>query len=127
MTRLLIDMYTRMHLWDAAKDLPMMQGHFPAPTRVFATLEEGLKDGRPYLAGDNFTNADIMMHVPLKIAIWNRQVRIADFPKVTDFYERITARPAYLRLAAKALTGGKPATSSASVLGGIGPEGLQGP
>jgi glutathione S-transferase len=123
MTRILIDMYIRMHLWEAAKGVDALQSHLQAPTRIFQYLEDGLKDDRPYLAGDTFTNADIMMHVPLKIATWNRQVRTADFPKVAAYYERIASRPAYLRVAAKALTGGQPARSSSIVLGGIGAEG----
>jgi glutathione S-transferase len=57
-------------------------------------LEEQLSS-RPYLAGEEFTVADIMMTTIL------REVRktdlIARFPTLMDYFIRCQARPAWLR------------------------------
>jgi len=61
----------------------------------FAVLEEQLSS-RPYLAGDDFTVADIMMTTVL------REIRKADllerFPALRDYFARCQARPAWRRV-----------------------------
>jgi glutathione S-transferase len=57
---------------------------------------------RAWFAGDEFTAADVMMSFPLEAAR-QRAGLDADFPNLTDWLERIHARPAY---AAALKTGG---------------------
>jgi len=59
--------------------------------------------GRDWFAGDEFTAADIMMSFPLEAAR-SRAGLAADRPNLTDWLERIHARPAY----AEALRRGGP-------------------
>jgi glutathione S-transferase len=49
---------------------------------------------RPWFAGDDFTAADVMMSFPLEAAR-QRGGLDADRPNLTDWLERIHARPAY--------------------------------
>lgn len=62
--------------------------------RVLDGLERRL-DGRPWIAGDEFTVADILTVCVL------REVRTTDllapYPRLTDYYARAQARPAYKR------------------------------
>ena len=68
-------------------------------------FEEALQD-RPYFAGDEFTAADIMMHLPAKAADRNRAADA--YPKLQAWLERVQARPAYQRMLARALPDGPP-------------------
>jgi glutathione S-transferase len=60
----------------------------------FAVLEEQLSNGR-YLAGNDFTVADVMMTTVL------REIRKTDlverFPALKDYFDRCQARPAWRR------------------------------
>jgi glutathione S-transferase len=60
----------------------------------FTVLEEQLSS-RPYLAGEDFTVADVMMTTVL------REIRKTDlferFPALKDYFARCQARPAWLR------------------------------
>jgi len=51
---------------------------------------------RPWFAGDDFTAADVMMSFPLEAAR-QRGGLDASRPNLTDWLERIHARPAYGR------------------------------
>jgi glutathione S-transferase len=56
-----------------------------------AFIEKSLGD-KPFLTGDNFTVADAYLYVTLS---WRERVNvsIAQFPKLTAYYERCRARP----------------------------------
>jgi glutathione S-transferase len=59
----------------------------------FDWLESEL-GSRDWFAGDEFTAADVMMSFPLEAA--RRRAGLdADYPNITDWLERIHARPAY--------------------------------
>ena len=57
-----------------------------------AAVESGL-EGRPYLVGEAFTAADIMMGYTL--ASFTRNVGDDFGPRVADYWSRLTARPAW--------------------------------
>jgi glutathione S-transferase len=73
-------------------------------------FELSLQD-RPYFAGETFTAADIMMHLPVKVTAL-RQVAEA-FPKVGAWLKRVEGRDAFNRMLARALPNGAPARPSA--------------
>ena len=63
-------------------------------TRMITAAEEMLEPNRPYLLGDDFSGADIMMTTTLTWAIAYEQ----ELPKAFhDYLERCTARVAYQR------------------------------
>jgi len=68
-----------------------------------AWLESELA-GRDWFAGEEFSAADIMMSFPLEAARARAGLNAADHPHLTDWLERIHARPAY----AEALKKGGP-------------------
>ena len=78
-------------------------GGFP---RVMKYLEHELND-RQYLAGREFTAADIMMHFPLKLA--KRLLNdLGDYPNVDAYFTRITERPAFKAAMAATMPHGPP-------------------
>lgn len=64
--------------------------------RVVSRVTEALKTG-PYLLGDQFSAADIVMSGPFE---WDRDFAPAN-PQVEDWLSRITSRPAAARAAAR--------------------------
>ena len=72
----------------------------PAKAPILAMLGEhfdwleGELAERPWFAGDEFTAADIMMSFPLEVSR-SRGGLDAERPNLTDWLERIHARPAY--------------------------------
>ena len=74
------------------------RGHEIAPALV-GVVERALDDGRPWILGDAFSAADIMLAFGLNIA---RHVGFVgdDRPKVSDYCDRAMARPACQRAAA---------------------------
>ena len=93
---------------------PLLEGA-PANTSPLAMLyvgraqslldffEQSLKD-RPYFAGEAFTAADIMMHLPVKVTA-PRQDADA-FPHVSAWLKRVEGRDAFKRMVARALPNG---------------------
>lgn len=70
------------------------RGREVAPSLV-AVVERAL-DGCPYILGDRFSAADIMLGFGLGIARYLEFVNDAT-PRTRDYLERLTARPAYQR------------------------------
>jgi glutathione S-transferase len=66
-------------------------------SRVLDVLDETLAVG-PWLLGDTFTAADVMLGSLLSIALFNRQIEPAPGSLVA-YNERLSARPAYQRAA----------------------------
>ena len=65
-------------------------------TRGFALTEARLMEV-PWLAGDAFTTADIMMAFPFTTARVFTRAKIDDFPNIRAWLARIGSRPAYRR------------------------------
>jgi glutathione S-transferase len=78
----------------AGQIFPSVYGSPDNLSRLLAFLEVELKE-RTYLAGREFTAADIMMSYPLKLAL--AIVDSKKYPSVESYYARITAREAYRR------------------------------
>jgi glutathione S-transferase len=57
--------------------------------------------GRAWFAGDEFSAADVMMSFPLEAARHRAGLDGGRRPKLTDWLERIQARPAYRAALAK--------------------------
>ncbi|HEY0053325.1 MAG TPA: glutathione binding-like protein [Caulobacteraceae bacterium] len=78
----------------AGQDDPRRAGLVQWAERVLSGLERRL-DGRDWIASDDFTVADILTASVL------REVRhtdlLAGFPRLTDYYARAMARPAWKR------------------------------
>lgn len=70
----------------------------------FRMLEARLGEA-PYLAGDDFTAADIMNLFPLTTGQAFVARDLGPFPNIRAYIERVTARPAYRRAMAKAEPG----------------------
>jgi glutathione S-transferase len=68
--------------------------------RIFALLEERLAEV-PYLAGDEFTAADIMSVFSLTTMRLFLPVALAPYPHIRAYLRRIGERPAYRRAMAK--------------------------
>ena len=69
--------------------------------RGFAMTEARLKEV-PWLAGDAFTTADIMMAFPFTTARHFTKAKIDDFPNIRAWLARIGERPAFRRAMAAA-------------------------
>jgi GST-like protein len=64
--------------------------------RVYGAFEQGLADGRPFLAGDTYSIADIAAFP--WIHRWKMQeIRLGEFPAVSAWYARVGARDAVRR------------------------------
>ena len=61
-----------------------------------AALEDAL-DGRDYLVDGEFTAADIMMGYSIFLALWVSAMNDGEFPNVSAYYARLSARPAFAR------------------------------
>lgn len=60
--------------------------------RQMKAVERALADGRPYLMGDRFTAADILLS---SCVTWAARVQAPLHRDVSAYNERVTARPAY--------------------------------
>lgn len=70
--------------------------------RYFGLLEDHLGSTGPWLAGERFTDADIMAMFPLVTMRHFVGVPIASRPNILAYVERLEARPAYRAMRAKA-------------------------
>lgn len=73
---------------------------------VVQFADEHLK-AHPWFGGGQFSAADIMMHFPLNVASALNIVDAAQFPAVAAWKTKVEARPAFVRMRAKALPDGK--------------------
>ena len=65
--------------------------------RQIAVATQALRDGGPYLSGDTFTCADVLLTTCLT---WARYCKIPLANVLIDYTARLTARPAYRQAAA---------------------------
>ena len=68
--------------------------------RGFAMVERRLASA-PYLAGEDFTAADIIMLFPLTTMRLFTPLDLADYPNIRAYLQRIGARPGFQRMIAK--------------------------
>jgi len=52
---------------------------------------------QPWFAGDTFTAADVQMSFPLEAAAARGGLNARDHPALSDWLQRVHARPAYQR------------------------------
>ena len=78
--------------------------------RAFALTEARLRD-TPWLAGDDFTTAEIMMAFPFTTARVFTKTKLDDYPSIRAWLARIGERPAYQRTMAAADPGFVPMLS----------------
>ena len=90
--------YTLRTIPDVAKISPFAARQLGGAERVLNFLELSLAKS-PYLAGPEFTSADIMMHFPVRAArLWG--VDLAGvYPNTAAWMGRIETRPAFLKAA----------------------------
>ncbi|KJS04106.1 MAG: hypothetical protein VR73_15585 [Gammaproteobacteria bacterium BRH_c0] len=72
------------------------QRHMAGTQRVLAYMEEHLGE-HPYFGGENFTSADIMMHFPIKQAVFLNKADMAQYPNISAWREKVESRPAFAR------------------------------
>lgn len=70
--------------------------------RYIAALEAHLAKGKPWLVGDSFTVADIMILFPLTTMRAFIPVDLTDCPAIRAYIRRLVDRPAFQRAKAKA-------------------------
>lgn len=72
------------------------QRHMAGTQRVLAYMEEHLGK-HPYFGGENFTSADIMMHFPIKQAVYLNKADMAQYPNISAWREKVESRPAFAK------------------------------
>ncbi|SNT10671.1 glutathione S-transferase family protein [Sphingopyxis indica] len=70
--------------------------------RILAALEAHLGEGHAWLAGEDFTVADIMIAFPLTTMRVFAPVDLAPYPAIRSYLRRIASRPAFERAMKKA-------------------------
>jgi glutathione S-transferase len=70
--------------------------------RGFKALDDRLAEGHAWLAGDNFTVADIMIAFPLTTLRAFTSFDLSPYPNIPPYLQRLTARPGFQRARAKA-------------------------
>ncbi|MAT50080.1 MAG: hypothetical protein CMK32_02720 [Porticoccaceae bacterium] len=72
------------------------QRHMQGTRRVLNYMEEHLGE-HPYFGGENFTSADIMMHFPIKQAVYLNKADLDQYPNIVAWRQRVESRPAFAR------------------------------
>lgn len=92
--------YTLRTIPDVAKLSPFAAHQLGGAERVLNFLELSLAKSE-YLAGPEFTSADIMMHFPVRAArLWGVDLK-GVYPNTYAWMGKIEARPGFLKAAAK--------------------------
>ena len=97
MPAMMVDIVASM---TGAADTAVLKSLRARADRGFALVETTLEQ-RPYLAGDSFTAADLMMLFPLTTMRYFVQRDLGPYPKIRAYLQRVGARPAYARAMAK--------------------------
>ena len=90
---------------DWAEKTPQLIIYLGAPQRMMQFIEATLAD-RPYFGGETFTAADIMMEMPVGAGL--QSLGEDPVPRICAWRDRVTARPAFQRMRARALPNGPP-------------------
>ena len=72
-----------------------MERYVKETSRLYGVLNKQLADGRDYIAGE-YSIADMACY-PWVVPHERQQQKLADFPHLTRWFERIAQRPATLR------------------------------
>jgi glutathione S-transferase len=80
----------------APEHSPLTQRHMTGGERVLRYMEEHLSQ-HPYFGGQTFTSADIMMHYPVKMAVFLTKYDLDKFPHVKAWKAKVEARPAFAK------------------------------
>jgi GST-like protein len=78
-----------------------MERYLKETARLYAVLDKHLSDGREFIAGDEYSIADMASYPWVVLHEWQSQ-KIEDTPHVAAWYERIKQRPATERAYARA-------------------------
>lgn len=70
--------------------------HMQGTQRVLKYMEEHLGE-HPYFGGESFTSADIMMHFPIKQAVYLNKTDLDQYPNIVAWRKRVESRPAFSR------------------------------
>jgi glutathione S-transferase len=90
-----------------ASDSAVVDSLMDRSRRGYAFLEQRLGEA-PYLAGDEFTAADLIMFFPLTTMRAFGSKDISAFPNIQAYLQRVGSRPAYVSAMAKGDPGWKP-------------------
>jgi glutathione S-transferase len=82
-------------------DAPALEGFAAGEFKSLFTYMNKVLGEHQYIAGDDFTGADIMVAYPLMMAEGMQPPPFADYPQITAYIARLKARPAYIRAAEK--------------------------
>jgi glutathione S-transferase len=80
-----------------AESSPRMLDEMRDRSRSCITAIEDVLAGQDYLIDGEFTAADIMMGYSLFLALRVKAMEEGEFPEVTAYYDRLKARPAFVR------------------------------
>jgi glutathione S-transferase len=89
-----------MGLVGAATDAPLTRALLARTDRAFDLVEARLGQA-PWLAGTEFSAADIMMGFPLTTMRYFAPRDLTPYPNIRGYLQRVGARPAYQRAMAK--------------------------
>ena len=81
----------------AAESSPRMLDEMRDRSRSCLTAVDDALAGHDYLIGDEFTAADVMMGYSIFLALRVRAMVEGEYPTVTAYYDRLSARPAFVR------------------------------
>ena len=81
----------------AAESSPRMLDEMRDRSRSCLTAVDDALAGHDYLIGDEFTAADVMMGYSIFLALRVKAMDEGEFPNVTAYYDRLSARPAFVR------------------------------
>jgi glutathione S-transferase len=90
---------------DWLEKAPQLMVYLGAPQRMMEFIEKEMA-GRSYFAGADFTAADIMMEMPVRMGL--KSLGAGQFPDLAAWHERVTDRPAFQRMLERALPNGQP-------------------
>jgi glutathione S-transferase len=81
-------------------DHPVVRALTERATSAFAFVEQRL-GAAPYLTGEDFTAADIMMFFPLSEMPTIASIDLSGYTRLRDYLKRLRTRPAYQRATAQ--------------------------
>jgi len=84
------------HMFPRKEVLPRAALGYGDYDTVLDVLSEAVKSG-PYIVGEQFTAADVMMTFPFTMTRQFVPVDVASHPAMAAYVERMEARPAYQR------------------------------
>ena len=114
MARISTDLFAAVAIGARLEDMPKGYRHgidkpdvraIMGTEQMFRFIEAYLGE-HEYFGGSRFSAADIMMQWSLRGARYAAQRRIADYPNLARWHERVESRPAYARTVAAAVPDG---------------------